>query len=166
MATKKSTLFSGNFKNWLAIAALVVIFDQMSKLVTLQVLKEGDSQVINSFTNWVLVYNSGAAFSFLANAGGWQKWFFIGISGSAALIMLWLLVRHSHQTIFCISISLVLGGAVGNLIDRFTHGAVVDFIDVFYGRYHWPAFNVADSAITIGGAFLILDELRRVIRHK
>lgn len=157
---------SGNFILWLSITLLIIIADQLTKFVTLSQIAEHGSRKINSFINWVLVYNPGAAFSFLANGSGWQKWLFIGIGIFAAIIMLWLLKRHANQRIFCFSISLILGGALGNLIDRFTHGAVVDFIDVYYLTYHWPAFNVADSAITVGTCLLIIDELVRVVKRR
>ena len=157
---------SYGFKLWIAIALLVIIADQLTKLVTVNKIAELSSHPITSFLNWVLVYNPGAAFSFLANGSGWQRWFFIGVGSVAVLVMLWLLIRHASQAIFCFSISLILGGAIGNLIDRFTHGAVVDFIDVYYQQYHWPAFNVADSAITLGTALLIIDELIRVIKQR
>ena len=146
---------SGNFILWLSITLLIIIADQLTKFVTLSQIAEHGSRKINSFINWVLVYNPGAAF-----------WLFISIGIFAAVIMLWLLRRHANQRIFCFSISLILGGALGNLIDRFTHGAVVDFIDVYYLSYHWPAFNVADSAITVGTCLLIIDELVRVVKRR
>jgi signal peptidase II len=157
---------SNHFLWWLSIAALVIIFDQATKLITLNQIAEHGSRKITSFLNWVLVYNPGAAFSFLADGHGWQKWFFIGIGTIAVIVMLWLLKRHSTQGIFCFSIALILGGAIGNLIDRFVHGAVVDFIDIYYQQFHWPAFNVADSAITLGTFLLIVDELIRVIKRR
>jgi signal peptidase II len=157
---------SYGFKLWIAISVLVIIADQLTKLVTINKITELSSHPITSFLNWVLIYNPGAAFSFLANGSGWQRWFFIGIGSVAVIVMLWLLILHASQAIFCFSISLILGGAIGNLIDRFTHGAVVDFIDVYYQQYHWPAFNVADSAITLGTALLIIDELIRVIKQR
>jgi len=153
---------SDGFKLWLGLALLIIILDQLTKLLTLHTLPEGASRPILSFLNWVLVFNPGAAFSILANSGGWQKWFFIAIGLIAAIVMIWLLKRHAHQSLFSLAISLILGGAIGNVIDRFVHGAVVDFIDVYYQNYHWPAFNLADSAITVGTILLIIDELRRV----
>jgi signal peptidase II len=154
------------FLLWIGLSLVVVILDQISKLIVLNTIPYRSSIRVNDFLNWVLVFNPGAAFSFLANGGGWQKWFFIAIGLIATIVMIWLLFRHAQQSIFCFSISMILGGAVGNLIDRFTHGAVVDFIDVYYRQYHWPAFNVADSAITLGTFLLILDELRRVIKQR
>jgi signal peptidase II len=164
--TKFSSQSAPSFLWWICIALFVVILDQASKFITLRYIPELSSKPITSFLNWVLVFNPGAAFSFLAHSDGWQKWFFIGLGAVAAIVMLWLLKRHSNQKMFCFSISFILGGAVGNLIDRFTHGAVVDFIDVYYLQFHWPAFNLADSAITFGTALLILDELIRVIRKR
>jgi signal peptidase II len=169
MAKNKST-FSSNasksFSVWICIALLVVIIDQLTKLITVHYIPELSSHPLTSFLNWVLVYNPGAAFSFLAGGDGWQKWFFIVLGLIATCVMIWLLKRHSNQKIFSFSIALILGGAIGNLIDRFTHGAVVDFIDVYYQQFHWPAFNVADSAITLGTALLVIDEILRVIRQR
>ena len=169
MAKGKSMFSNKNsspFMMWLFTALLVIILDQLTKFVTLSQIAQHSSHRITSFLNWVLVYNPGAAFSFLADGGGWQKWFFIGIGSFAVLVMLWLLKRHSNQGVFCFSIALILGGAIGNLIDRFAYGAVVDFIDVYYLQYHWPAFNIADSAITLGTSLLIIDELIRVIKRR
>jgi signal peptidase II len=154
------------FLLWIGLSIVVIILDQISKLVVLDTIPHRSSIRVNDFLNWVLVFNPGAAFSFLADGAGWQKWFFIAIGLIATIVMIWLLFRHAKQSIFCFSISMILGGAVGNLIDRFTHGAVVDFIDVYYRQYHWPAFNLADSAITLGTFLLILDELRRVIKQR
>ncbi len=154
------------FLLWIGLSVVVIILDQISKLIVLNTIPHRSSIRVNDFLNWVLVFNPGAAFSFLADGAGWQKWFFIAIGVIATIVMIWLLFRHALQSIFCFSISMILGGAVGNLIDRFTHGAVVDFIDVYYRQYHWPAFNLADSAITLGTILLILDELRRVNKQR
>lgn len=154
------------FQLWLGLSIVVIILDQISKLIVLKTIPLHGSVRLNDFFNWVLVFNPGAAFSFLADGAAWQKWFFISIGLIATAVMIWLLFRHAKQTMFCFSISMILGGAVGNLIDRFTHGAVVDFIDIYYRHYHWPAFNLADSAITLGTTLLILDELRRVIKQR
>jgi signal peptidase II len=131
----------------------------------------GDSTMVTTFFNVVRVHNTGAAFSFLASAGGWQRWFFSGLGVVAALFMLWMLKSHPGQKLFSFAIACILGGAIGNVIDRLVHGYVVDFLDfhwawlspVFVGG-HFPAFNIADSAITMGAACLILDELLRVRR--
>ena len=112
------------------------------------------------------MHNAGAAFSFLADAGGWQRWFFTGLGTVAALVMVYLLRMHAGQTLFCLALSLLLGGAVGNVVDRVLYSHVIDFLDFYYGTWHFPAFNVADSAITIGACLLILDELLRVRRAR
>ena len=111
-----------------------------------------------------MVYNQGAAFSFLANSGGWQRWFFSGLAMVVSLGIIWMLHKNSGQRLFCWALTLILGGAVGNLIDRLLYGHVIDFLDFHIGTLHWPAFNVADSAITVGAALFVLDELRRVNR--
>jgi signal peptidase II len=154
------------FKLWISLAILVLIIDQLTKVITLGILTNDTSRSILPFMNWVLVYNPGAAFSFLADSGGWQKWFFISIGCVASVVLVILIKRHSHQKMFAFSLAMILGGAVGNVIDRFKYGAVVDFIDVFYQQYHWPAFNIADSAITLGTALLVLDEIRRATRNR
>lgn len=150
------------FLLWLGLSSFLLILDQLTKVIAKNSLFEGVSQPVTSFLNWTLVYNSGAAFSFLAQAGGWQRWFFTGVGIIAALIMIWLIRKNSHQTIFSLALSLVLSGAIGNVIDRIIYGAVVDFVDVHYMGWHWPAFNIADSAISIGVILLIVDEIKRV----
>jgi signal peptidase II len=150
------------FLLWLGLSSFLLILDQLTKVIAKNSLFEGVSQPVTSFLNWTLVYNSGAAFSFLAQAGGWQRWFFTSVGIIAALIMIWLIRKNSHQTIFSLALSLVLSGAIGNVIDRIIYGAVVDFVDVHYMGWHWPAFNIADSAITIGVILLIIDEIKRV----
>ena len=150
------------FLLWLGLSSFLLILDQLTKVIAKNSLFEGVSQPVTSFLNWTLVYNSGAAFSFLAQAGGWQRWFFTSVGIIAALIMIWLIRKNSHQTIFSLALSLVLSGAIGNVIDRIIYGAVVDFVDVHYMGWHWPAFNIADSAITIGVILLIVDEIKRV----
>ena len=150
------------FLLWLGLSSFLLILDQLTKVIAKNSLFEGVSQPVTSFLNWTLVYNSGAAFSFLAQAGGWQRWFFTSVGIIAALIMIWLIRKNSHQTIFSLALSLVLSGAIGNVIDRIIYGAVVDFVDVHYMGWHWPAFNIADSAISIGVILLIVDEIKRV----
>ncbi|QEZ47675.1 signal peptidase II [Cupriavidus oxalaticus] len=150
---------------WLAFALLVVLLDQFFKIVIVRSFTYGESRPVTSFFNLVLVYNKGAAFSFLADAGGWQRWFFTGLGIVVGAFIVWLLYRHTGQRLFCFAVSLILGGAVGNVIDRVVYGHVVDFLDFYVGRYHWPAFNVADCAITVGAVLLIVDELRRVRKH-
>jgi len=154
---------------WLGLALVILLADQFTKVLIVGSFQWGDSQTVTSFFNLVRVHNSGAAFSFLANAGGWQRWFFTGIGVVATVFIVYLLRSHPQQTLFCFALSLVLGGAVGNVIDRLLYGHVIDFLDfhwdwlapMFYGG-HFPAFNIADSAISVGMVCLIADELRRV----
>jgi signal peptidase II len=149
---------------WLGIAAIVVLLDQLSKITMSQMLMYGQSEQITSFFNLVMVYNKGAAFSFLADQLGWQRYLFAGISVAASLLIIWMLKRHASQRLFCWALALILGGAIGNLIDRIAYGHVIDFLDVHVYGWHWPAFNIADSAITIGALLFIFDEFRRVNR--
>jgi signal peptidase II len=120
----------------------------------------GESLPMTSFFNMVRVHNPGAAFSFLADAGGWQRWFFTGLGTVAALVMIYLLRMHAGQTLFCLALSLLLGGAVGNVIDRVRFGAVFDFLDFHYKSFYYPVFNIADSAICVGVFFILLEQLR------
>ncbi len=149
---------------WLGIAAIVVLLDQVTKITMARLLAYGQSEPVTSFFNLVMVYNPGAAFSFLADSGGWQRWFFSALALGVSIFIVWMLVKNASQRLFCWSLSLILGGAVGNLIDRLAYGHVIDFLDFHVGGWHWPAFNVADSAITVGAALFVLDELRRVNR--
>lgn len=149
---------------WLGVAAVVVLLDQLSKITMTRLLAYGQSEYVNSFFNFVMVYNQGAAFSFLANSGGWQRWFFSALALAVSIFIVWMLNRNASQRMFCWSLSLILGGAVGNLIDRLVFGHVIDFLDFHIHGWHWPAFNIADSAITIGAVLFVLDELRRVNR--
>ena len=151
---------------WLGIALLVLLIDQFTKVLVLGAFQLGDSTSITSFFNLVRVHNHGAAFSFLAGAGGWQRWFFTGIGVVAAVFMVWMLRSHAGQKLFSLAISLILGGAIGNVVDRLLHGYVVDFLDFFWGTWHFPAFNVADAGISVGAALLILDEFLRVRRGR
>ena len=168
MATIKKTVFApkpaAGITPWLCIAALVVLVDQLTKIMITQMFSYGQSKPVTSFFNLVLAYNKGAAFSFLAAEGGWQRYLFSGIAVAAAAFIIYLLKRHAGQRLFCWALALVLGGAVGNLIDRIVYGHVIDFLDVHVAGWHWPAFNIADSAICIGAAMFIIDELRRVNR--
>jgi len=149
---------------WLGIAMIIVLLDQLSKITLSRMMVFGQSDTVTSFFNLVMVYNRGAAFSFLADQPGWQRYFFAGVSLLASLLIIWMLKRHSGQRLFCWAMTLILGGALGNLIDRIAYGYVIDFLDFHVGGFHWPAFNVADSAITLGAVLFILDELRRVNR--
>ncbi len=156
---------------WLGLAFLVLLVDQFTKVLILGYYRPGEATYVTTFFNIVRVHNTGAAFSFLANAGGWQRWFFTVIGLVAAAFILWMLRSHHGQKLFAFSLSCLLGGAVGNVVDRLLHGYVVDMLD-FHWRFlspvfpggHFPAFNVADAAITAGAIGLILDELLRVRR--
>jgi signal peptidase II len=151
---------------WLALAALVIIADQITKTLIIGSFQNGESHTVTSFFNIVRVHNAGAAFSFLAGASGWQRWFFVGIGTIAAVFIVWMLSSHAGQKLFSLALALILGGAMGNVIDRLMHGYVVDFIQVHHSGWFFPAFNVADSAITVGAACLILDEILRVRRSR
>ncbi|MFM7657353.1 MAG: signal peptidase II [Burkholderiaceae bacterium] len=155
---------SGGLLMWLGIAVIIVLLDQVTKITMSRLLVYGQSEVMTPYFNLVMVYNQGAAFSFLSNSGGWQRWFFSGLAFFVSLAIIWMLWKNASQRLFCWSLSLILGGAVGNLIDRLIYGHVIDFLDFHIGTLHWPAFNVADSAITVGAALFVLDELRRVNR--
>ncbi len=152
---------------WLWIAAAVVALDQATKYAIERLFTYGERlAIVPGFLDLTLVYNRGAAFSFLAQAGGWQRWFFIGIGAAATIFIVWLLTKHGSQRLFAFSLALILGGALGNVVDRIVRGHVVDFVLLHWQRFHWPAFNVADSAITVGAVLLIVDELRRVRRGR
>jgi signal peptidase II len=151
---------------WLALALVIFLADQFTKVLILGYYKLGDSTYVFSFFNVVRVHNSGAAFSFLASAGGWQRWFFTGIGVIATIFIVWMLRSHAAQKLFAFALACILGGAVGNVVDRVLHGYVVDFLDFHWGGWHFPAFNVADSGITIGALCLILDEILRVRRGR
>lgn len=162
MAGKQGS--SAGLTQWLLIAAVIILADQFTKIMILGAFQLGDTQPVTGFFNLVRAHNFGAAFSFLHGASGWQRWFFLGLGLAAAGFIIWMLRRHGHQQLFAWALTLILGGALGNVIDRAIHGYVVDFIQVHAGGWYFPAFNVADSAITIGAILLILDELRRVRR--
>lgn len=156
---------------WLALAALIVLLDQFFKQLILANYRLGDSTTVTSFFNIVRAHNPGAAFSFLAGAGGWQRWFFTALALGASAFIIWLLRAHPGQKLFAFSLSMILGGAIGNLIDRLLLGYVVDYLDFHWAflsplfhRGHFPAFNLADAAITAGAVGLILDEILRVRR--
>ncbi len=162
-AFKKS---SGSMLPWLGLALILLIADQFTKVLILGYYRLGDATYVTSFFNIVRVHNTGAAFSFLASASGWQRWFFTVIGLAAATFIVWMLKSHAGQRLFSLAMACILGGALGNVIDRTLHGYVVDFLDFHYGNWHFPAFNIADSAITIGAICLVLDELARVRRAK
>ncbi len=157
---------SASLLPWLALALIIAIADQFTKVLILGYYKLGDSTYVTSFFNVVRVHNTGAAFSFLATASGWQRWFFTGIGVAAALFIIWMLRSHAGQRLFSFALACILGGAVGNVVDRLLHGYVVDFLDFHWGGWHFPSFNLADAAITLGAICLILDELLRVRRSR
>ena len=158
---------SNRLSGWLALAAGLVVLDQLTKFAILQILRFAERlPVIPGLFDLTLVYNTGAAFSFLAGAGGWQRWLFTGVGAAAVGFIGWLLWRHGSQKLFAFSLTLILAGALGNLIDRVRIGKVVDFVLVYHDPWYFPAFNVADSAITVGAVLLIVDELRRVRRAR
>lgn len=144
----------------LSIALIILALDLATKYWVESTLELGGAIPITSFFNIVLTYNPGAAFSFLSDQPGWQRWFLSIVAGSAALAMVYMLNKYRHEKLFCLSLSFILGGALGNLYDRITLGHVVDFLDFFIGDNHWPAFNIADSAIFIGAALMIYDSFR------
>ena len=146
---------------WLLFAGLIVLLDQVSKSWITSQLILGEVRVYTSYFNLVLVGNPGAAFSFLADAGGWQRWFLVLLSFIVSLVISVILIRKPQTKWFNWGLSFLLGGAIGNLIDRLRFGVVIDFLDLHLGDWHWPAFNLADSAITFGVALLILDEIIR-----
>jgi len=151
---------------WLALSLLVLFLDQLTKIVIERTFSYGDVRPVTGFFNLVLTYNKGAAFSFLASAGGWQDEFLTIVGIAASLFIVYLLARHGHQRLFACALALILGGALGNVVDRVAYGHVIDFLDFHWGGWHWPAFNLADSAIVGGAGLLILDELLRVRRAK
>lgn len=153
---------NGSLMPWLGVAFIVILLDQISKIAVTRLFHYGESLPVTSFFNLVLVYNKGAAFSFLSNENGWQRYFFTALGIAAAIFIVYLLKKHAGQRLFSWALALVLGGAIGNVIDRVLYGHVIDFLDVYIGRWHWPAFNIADSAICIGAVLFIVDELRRV----
>ncbi|HEU4458772.1 MAG TPA: signal peptidase II [Methylibium sp.] len=149
---------------WLGFALVIIVIDQVTKTLVIGHFRLGDSMRITEFFNLVRAHNTGAAFSFLAGAGGWQRWFFVGLGIAASGFIVWMLRTQGQQKLFACALSLILGGALGNVIDRLLHGYVVDFLDFHWAGWHFPAFNAADSAITLGAALLIFDEVRRVRR--
>ena len=146
---------------YLVIAIIVLLLDQLSKWSALSNLQMGVPKPVLPFLNWLLLFNPGAAFSFLAQGSGWQRWFFTILGLVASIYIIWLLYKSQSDKLLCLALSLILGGALGNVLDRVMYGAVVDFIDVYYSNWHWPAFNIADSAICIGAALIIWGELRK-----
>ena len=150
-----------SFLRSLAIATIILLLDQLSKWSALSNLQLGIPEPVLPFMNWLLLLNPGAAFSFLAQGSGWQRWFFTIVGLVACVYIVWLLRKSQSDKLPCVALSLILGGALGNVLDRIMYGAVVDFIDLHYANWHWPAFNIADSAICIGAALIIWGELQK-----
>ena len=146
---------------WLWISALVLVLDQLTKHAIISAFQYGESRVVLSWFNLVLAHNTGAAFSFLADMPGWQRPFFITLSLVISAVLLWMLRGNHYNRLLSAALALVIGGAIGNLYDRVFYGYVVDFIDWHAFGRHWPAFNVADSAICLGAALLIIDSFRK-----
>lgn len=145
---------------WLWVSLATLLLDQASKLSIDSSMQLYESIALMPYFNLTYVHNTGAAFSFLSEAGGWQRWLFAGLAMlMSGLITVWLLRLKAHETLLAIALALVLGGAVGNLIDRVAYGYVIDFLDVYYQDWHWPAFNIADSAICVGVALMLIDSL-------
>lgn len=152
---------------WFWLSGVVLILDQCSKLIADALLQFNEPVNLLPFLSLHKVYNPGAAFSFLSDASGWQRWFFVGLTLVVSMILIvWLRRLPAGQTRLALALSLILGGAAGNLIDRLVYGYVIDFIDLYYGAWHWPAFNVADSAITIGVGLLLIDLWREEMKRK
>ncbi|MEW5880894.1 MAG: signal peptidase II [Pseudomonadota bacterium] len=166
MAWSRSKSWWQKLWPWLAVAIVVIAADQAGKFLVEKTFNFGDVRPVTGFFNLVLTYNKGAAFSFLANASGWQHTFLIAVGVGASLFIVYLLARHGTQKLFSLALALILGGAVGNVIDRLIHGHVIDFLDLHWRGWHWPAFNIADSAIVCGAGLLILDELLRVRKSR
>jgi signal peptidase II len=146
--------------HWYALALLVVVLDQLTKYWVSASFDYAEVRMVSGFFNLVLTHNRGAAFSFLADASGWQRGFFIAIALVAIVVISLLLARHAGERLFCFALALILGGAIGNVLDRIVLGHVVDFLDFHLAGWHWPAFNLADSAITAGAVLLVADSLR------
>ena len=145
---------------WLSLSALVIVLDQLSKAWITNHFAYGENLTVFSTFNLVLAHNTGAAFSFLSDAGGMQRWLFSIIAVIASVWIISLLRKHASQLLFSLALSLILGGALGNLIDRIVYGYVVDFLSFHWGEHYFPAFNVADSAITCGAFLMILDSFK------
>ena len=147
------------FAFWLALSGLIIALDQLTKFWVVSALSLGQSIELTSFLNLVFVYNPGAAFSFLSDAGGWQRWFFVLLAIAVSGWLTFLIRQHASERMLPLAATLILGGALGNVIDRIRFGAVVDFVDVHAAGWHWPAFKVADSAMSVGVALLIVQQL-------
>ena len=149
---------------WLSLSAVVILADQLAKITVRNSLQVSERVHVLPIFDLTLIYNRGAAFSFLNSQNGWQRWFFTALGLIAALFIISLLARHGRQRLFAFALALILGGALGNVIDRIVYGHVTDFLLFYYGDWFFPAFNLADSAITVGAVLLVFDELLRVRR--
>ncbi|BAL23525.1 signal peptidase II [Azoarcus sp. KH32C] len=159
-ATRGGIPLTRRFYGWLELAALVIGLDQITKWLVLSRFQLGESLPVTDFFSLVLVYNQGAAFSFLADHSGWQRWFFIVLALAISGWLLTMVRQHQREVVLPLAFSLIIGGALGNVIDRVVHGAVVDFLFFHVGRYGWPAFNLADSAITLGVGLMLWAQFR------
>lgn len=164
---------NGGLALWLGLALLVILVDQLTKTLVMHAFEYGDSRTITGYFNLVRAHNKGAAFSMFADGSGWQRWFFIGLGLAASGFIIWMIRNHPTQKLFCFAVAMIMGGALGNVIDRALHGYVVDFLqfhfrvlEILFPGGYFPAFNAADSAITLGAICLVLDELWRVKRAK
>ena len=147
------------FASWLGLSGLIIVLDQLTKFWVVSALSLGQSIELTGFLNLVFVYNPGAAFSFLSDAGGWQRWFFVALALAVSAWLTFQIRQHAAERLLPLAATLILGGALGNVVDRIRFGAVVDFVDVHAAGWHWPAFNVADSAISVGVALLLWQQL-------
>lgn len=163
-ASKNTT--KGTFWGWLLIAAVIVLGDQISKQYMENALHYAERRPVLPFFDFTLLYNPGAAFSFLADGAGWQRWFFTVVALLATTLIVYMLRKNPHQKLFCASLALILGGAIGNVIDRVWHAHVIDFLLFYWRDWYFPAFNVADIAISCGAILLILDEFIRIKKGK
>lgn len=150
-----------HLSKWLGLSAIVLALDLYTKQLILKAFAYGEHVTVTGFFDLVRYHNEGAAFSFLAGAGGWQRLFFSSIAVIASVVIIYLIRKHPTQKLFCFALALVLGGALGNLYDRLTLGYVVDFLFFHYQQYYWPAFNVADSAISCGVVLLLIDSFKK-----
>ncbi len=170
MATEKLLFTSarssgGGLLPWMGIAAIVIMIDQLTKITIARLFVFGEEKVVTSFFNLVLAYNKGAAFGFLNDQPGWQRYFFTAVAAIAVVVILTMLKKHAGQRLLCLGLALVMGGAIGNAIDRLMYGHVIDFLDFHAAGHHFHAFNVADSAIFLGVVLCIYDEMRRPKNH-
>lgn len=149
------------FYVWLSLSAAVIILDQATKLLVSSFFRLGESLTLTPFFDLVFVFNRGAAFNFLSQAGGWQRWFFVVLALAISAWIIVMLKRHADEKLLPAALALILGGALGNVIDRLNHGAVVDFLSFHIADYYWPAFNVADSSISVGVVLMLWQQLRQ-----